>query len=633
MMKYMLARWMVVSFLIWANYQFSLAQADSGYKIAFKDYHSVEILDIKLSQDRKYILTSDYDGKVLMFDAETFDFVQTIKSPGTIPVSGIQSIRQDSVLLMSQRYPLGFRPEFDTLVVKNRYMDTLFHKQQFSFQFIDLDVDGHFGMLNYDKDRGEFSLSVFNNNMDLAATASFGYPAISRPHIIAVSHHFEKIAYSPALKSREIIVMDRSGESQSDTITVPENEEVFSLFFDRDNHDLYALTSNVDEDKTNLYNLNSGTFATPVYTVDYYATGFDKVSIRYDGDQQIISVIHGTNLPVKPLVVIRNKDGFSSQNVDLPYGATKAAINTERHEIIYVNQAHDKNIQNFSVYNYHSEKLTGTFPEATNNFYSSLFLPDNSWIALTTGYREDIIGQDIKYFEAGTFNNRFGALSFKNYLEVTHNILAYYAKLIENKGIAVIYGNDRDSILSGHSHYYRYDFAADRISRITDTKLNRIAFQDYHVEKNILLLGNGYYYNHQGQTEGIQFELVRGHSITPVEGAYKFGKLANNGQYLLTISKDDLLEIRDAETLQTIYTKELTAGSYNLHSVDESTFFVSNSFSYLDMDQCNRETDIFEVKDGIVTVTTIPCIVYNKIANANENVGYIVGDFGIGINN
>src|SRR5690554_7809759 len=107
MMKYMLARWMVVSFLIWANYQFSLAQADSGYKIAFKDYHSVEILDIKLSQDRKYILTSDYDGKVLMFDAETFDFVQTIKSPGTIPVSGIQSIRQDSVLLMSQRYPLG----------------------------------------------------------------------------------------------------------------------------------------------------------------------------------------------------------------------------------------------------------------------------------------------------------------------------------------------------------------------------------------------------------------------------------------------------------------------------------------------------------------------------------------------
>src|SRR5690606_23403359 len=102
--------------------------------------------------DNKYILTSDFDGKVLRFDAETFDFVQMIKPPGTIPVSGIQMIKQDSVLLMSQSYPVGIRPELDSLLLMSMPNGNLFSTHRLSFQIINLDVDDHFGVLSYDND-------------------------------------------------------------------------------------------------------------------------------------------------------------------------------------------------------------------------------------------------------------------------------------------------------------------------------------------------------------------------------------------------------------------------------------------------------------------------------------------------
>src|SRR5690606_36051656 len=126
---------------------------------------------------------------------------------------------------------------------------------------------------------------------------------------------------------------------------------------------------------------------------------------------------------------------------------------------------------------------------------------------------------------------------------------------------------------------------------------------------------------------------IKDNKVIPIEGDYKFGKFTNDGNYLLTINKDNLIEIRSVENQNTIFTEKLKEGSYILHSIDESAFMVSNSFRYLDMNECNKETYTFEIKNNEVSRNAIPCAVVNHINQVGENVGFIMEDFGVMVNN
>jgi len=605
--------------------QKSYSQTKSGYKIAFKDYHSANITDIKLSQDKKHILTSDEDGKVLMFDSETFDFLRTIKPVGKIPVLGIQALKNDSLLLMSQKYSFSYQAEQDSLILQNIYSDKTTYKSQVSFDLFNIDSDAYYGILL--NENSNYSFNVIDENFEVKASVNI--PGFPRPKIITASHNLEEISYiTPMGTPKQIKLLSVATNNLIRAIDIPENEDVISLFYNRPTLELFAITVNESEQKVKIFNLDSYAFESPVYTIDYYATSYDKVISQYDGEQHIMTIVNGGSFPLKPLVIIRNKNDFTHQVVELPSGVTNAVINPERKEIIYVNQAQLKNIKDFSVYNYQSKKITGTFPEMTTNFYKSVFLPDNSWVAYTESYGKDILHENIKYFEAGTFNNRFRMLNFKDYLETKHGLLAYRANLIANRGIAVIYGNDEN--FSENAGYFIYDFEKNRIDQITNTKLNFTAFQDYNFEKNSLLVANGYFYN-QGHTESIKLELVIDNKITPVEGDYKFGKFSENGNYLLTVNKLNSLEIRTVPQLETVFSKTLPDGNYYINSFEETGFSVSNSYRIRDINECNQETDLFELENGQYKATNLPCTVISSVDYRNNTAGYIIDNFGIGI--
>lgn len=600
------------------------SQTKSGYKIAFKDYHSSDITDIKLSQNKKYILTSDEDGKVLMFDSKTFDFLRTIKPVGRIPVSGIQALRNDSLLLMSQKYSFSYLAEQDSLILQNIYSDENIYKSQASFDLVSIDSDTNYGILF--NENSHYSFNAIDENFEVKISVNI--PGFPRPKIITASHNLEEISYiTPMETPKQIKVLSTATHDFIRKINIPEKEEVISLFYKKSTPELCAITVNENEQKVKIFNLDSYAFDSPAYTIDYYATPHDKVVSQYDGEQHIMTIVNGS-FPMKPLVIIRNNNDFSHQIVELPSGVNHAAINPERKEIIYVNQAQLKNIKDFSVYNYQSKNITGTFPEMTTNFYKTVFLPDNSWVAYTESYGKDILHENIKYFEAGTFNNRFRMLNFKDYLEIKHGLMAYGANLIANRGIAVIYGNDER--VTENAVYFIYDFKKDSIEQITKTKPNFTAFQDYNFEKNSLLVANGYFYN-QGHTESINLELIIDNKIIPVEGDYKFGKFSENGNYLLTVNKLNSLEIRTVPEMKTVFSKTLLEGNYYINSFEETGFSLSNSYRIRDMNECNQETDLFELENDQYKVTNIPCTVISSMDYRNHTAGFIIDNFGIGI--
>ncbi|KAA5535633.1 caspase family protein [Paenimyroides baculatum] len=603
-------------FLIIFFSQICCAQTDKSYAIEFKDYHSVTIEDIKLTHDKKHIITSDYDGKVLMFDAKNIDFERTLKPPGGIPISGLQPVKKDSLLLMSQRFQDSFKAEYDSLLLKNLYFETIpLTKQQLSFQITNLDADNYFGTLYNDSSQYGFTLY----DLDLNTIATVAGLGIIPPKHISISHNLEKLSYLPPLK-KEIITLGLKTNNVINTISIPENKEIISLFFDKYSHDLFAITTEKDSGNIALYNLNSGSFKAPVYTVKHFAETSAKVICTYDKDLHIITITDGL-YPIKPLIILRDKNGFSHDIADLYTGASNAVVNTDRKEIIFVNGSNFKNVKDLSVYNYSTKNITGTFPETSGNFYSSAFLPDNSWVVYKQGDRDDVL---YKYFETGTFNNRFHT----NNLRGDESGLSL-GKLYNNNSITVYYGKDKNG--SDNTAYFYYDLVKDKHIQITDAPLNFSTLQDYNHEKKTLLLSNDFYTNN-GHTPTINLEFVKDDKIIPIAGKYKFGKFSNDGNYILTINSEDLIEIKKTTDLKVIFSRQLIKGSYNLHSTDRSFFIVSNSYHTITENPCNKESLFIEVKNDTATVTETPCVVINSISNINNNFAFITDNAGLAVN-
>lgn len=601
------------------------SQSGDSYKLGFKDYHSTPILDIKLFKNKKYIITSDSDGKVVLFDAITFDYVKTIKTPNNIPISSISPIKNDSILVMSQSYPSGLNSVSDTLILKSLFTDQHYN-QQGSIQFPNLDIEDSFGNINYDTSRREYLFELSRNDATRQFTVPVGWIA---PKIIAVSHDYKKVAYAKPNIPRinDIIICDAvNSQTQQRKITIPEGLDILSLFFDKSTYDLYAVTLNTDTEKFSIYNIRNHSFESPAYTIDYPGLGDEKVISSYDGNQHILTTL---SLYTRPRVILRNGDTFTHQELQLRGGVTNAVINADRDEIIYVNGSNMKSIKDFSVYNYTSKQITNTFPKFTNSFYSNVYLPDNSWVATTATTENNRFYDNIKYFEAGTFNNRFHTLNFNNYLASHHKLNLVDAHLIAKDGIAVVYGSTN---VQDYANYYSYDFAKDKISQLTNSKLNLLNLQDYNSNKKILLLADGYYTN-QGHTESIRLELFQDNKITVIKGNYKFGKISNDGNYLLTISDKNLLEIKSIEKLNVIFTQELQEGNYTLHSIENSSFMVSNDYRYRKANDCNRETIIFEIENNAVKINNIACAVISNISQNGENIGFVLENYGIAINN
>src|SRR5690606_30184444 len=101
--------------------------------------------------------------------------------------------------------------------------------------------------------------------------------------------------------------------------------------------------------------------------------------------------------------------------------------------------------------------------------------------------------------------------------------------------------------------------------------------------------------------------------------------------YLLTVNKLNSLEIRTVPEMKTVFSKTLPEGNYYINSFEETGFSLSNSYRIRDMNECNQETDLFELENDQYKVTNIPCTVISSMDYRNHTAGFIIDNFGIGI--
>lgn len=293
----------------------------------------------------------------------------------------------------------------------------------------------------------------------------------------------------------------------------------------------------------------------------------------------------------------------------------------------YTIQAQDKSGYTIEVINSQNTSMgdIGISPPSKGSFYNTWFLTDDSWLAT-----EDGDSKNIKYYEKGTFNNRFAQLPIDKYLELKNDMVPFSLEIFPSHGTAVFTAGKINDPYS-KTGIYKYDFVTDKVTPIADLQK-----ENYHLlsdfANNTLILSTSTFPDRYSN-EMAQLELILNGSAKRIEGNYKVAKLSSDGSLILTVNADNLFEIRTTDNLKVINSQKIADGFYTVLSVEDSGFILVTDLRRLNEKGCSAESVFIEINKNEVKFTDAVCGLIKGVAIKEkiggfigENVGIVMGE-------
>ncbi|MFD0797189.1 caspase domain-containing protein [Maribacter chungangensis] len=602
-------------------------------EISFKDYHSSNITNLSISKNQSNYFTSDDSGKILMNDADDFDYIKTVRESSGIPIKYMRLIRNDSILLFTQKYHFSGGTT-DSLLGIRLYDNEVIVKNKFSGSFIDKQTD--YLILSSNNNYLDM-LEVFDNNMSQITKI---YPN-SSVNIAAVSSNATYLAYVEGDLMNQTKLVQKNIEANEDVINtaIPSNLYLLHLFFDKQSNELFALAVDEENDKLKIFNISSyGSFLNPSYAIDFDLDRFVKIfpSVSNNNYQVTLTTVHNS-MSIGPTVITKKGDSFESFVPPLKSGAVFSSYFTDKNQFLFFERYN----QNFNsvlkscVYDVLKKEVVQSFPKTSQKYYSGSFLKNDSWMVVGKEVKSDVqtpFEYQLKYYEPGTFKNRFGLLDYKDYLEVNHQAVDYAKSEFlfdKNTGIHPFSGYKKISSTRNEYGFYKYDLINDKVEAISLLETNYNSILDYNNETNNLLLSIQRYTNN-GFVEPQEFQVLDNKISKVLKGKYKFGKFSNDGKYLLTVDATNLLEVRLIENNTILFKEKLVDGNYELFSIAENAFVITNSFMEIDINKCNKETiflGFFE--EHTYSSQKRECVLFSDLDLLGEGLAAIVQGLGV----
>lgn len=615
---------------------YCFAQTSDDVSIKLKDFHASQLTEVLLTEDGRHFISADNSGKVLIFDTETYSYKKTLREASGIPIHSMRLVRNDSLLLLNQRYEFG-EGKTDSLIGIRVYDGKVVFKQNIKGSFINKQKDVIIGKSKnqylhivevFDKNFKKITTTYANNDVKIAATPKDSY---------TVAFVENKIG-----GSQNLMVIDTKTAKELINLPVPESQPIIHLFYDHETDALFSVNADTENKRVHVYNLSiNKQFTNPVFSEENPMDKFVNVntSLSKSGYQIILSS-KGT-IPYNPLVITKEKRGFKSEVPNNKNGVSHGLYLEAKNEYIFFEPFNPSfsSTNTFSTFDGSLKTFKNRYPNEAVKFYTGTYLPNNNWMVIGNEFTKQFITtyeHQIKYFEAGTFNNRFGKLDFSNYLEAKHQASEFTKSPIdinELTGIYPFYGYKKLSEYENEYGFYTYDFIRDKISKIANDNSNYRTILDYNNEETLLLL-SPLLYGNGGYTEPQEFALIKNNQEKPLKGKYKFGKLSNNGEYMLTINSENLAQIRETKTQKVVFEQTLTNGKFKLFSVYDKGFVIGNSYYLIDINKCNNESIVIEYYPDASEFKsqTFDCLHVTDVAYSNDKMAMIANGYGIQIN-
>lgn len=608
------------------------SQEKNPITIGLKDNHFGKVTSCLLTKDEKNIITSDETGKIVLFDANKFEYVKTIRKSSGIPIHSMRLIKNDSLLLISQKYQYSDGTT-DSIIGIRLYDNKIVLKNKESFGFIgntkkDLAIVNH--KLNYG-----CSIEIIRNNF----TSFYTFNNNENIDVLEISADQKKIIYVERdyVSQKNIIIKDILSNTIVKQIPIKEKTEVLHLIFDAASESFFALCYLEEEHKIEVFKFkNDAIWNNSVFTYAY--KGFSSSTLvsatATNNDQNI--VLTNNSLNSNPIIVQKRGDKFSAMEVELPVSPNIALQIPSKEEIVFY-QNFNPNFSNavaFNVYNAKTNKTIGEFPNVIKGISKGYFLPNDNWLVVGEGVNGSV--DYVKYFNAGTFNNRFAKLKIDDYIILKHNIdgagvSANYGTLFDRvSGFQIFYGRQKDQVLEGKYYYYIYDLINDKVTQLFEDPKSYFNILDYNDKtKSLLLSERKYVYN--TSSEPSKIIVINPTKKIEFKDNYKNAKFSNNGDYLLTINSLNKVEIKNLASNEIIYTQLLEDGGFDIQIAGDSGFIISHSLRKKSLKNCYSQFIIFDVADNKVTSKVSDCAIVSDISYKNDSAALIINNQIVGV--
>jgi hypothetical protein len=617
-----------------SNFLFS--QENSNIKIGIKDNHFSSITSVLATKDEKNIISADETGKILMFSTSNYSYKKTIRESSGIATESMRLAKNDSILMISQKFKYSDGTA-DSLIMISLKDNKIILKEKRSFSFLGKlknDVIISNTRTNYISDI-EFFNQDFNKILRFETNKIVDIAEISTNKKMVIYTESD-YSYSPPKK---IITRTVATGNIVNEISIPEGIKIVHLYFDEKAENFYAISYVENKKEIAVYKgKDAVNWSNPIFELPYENLHLDTVitDTKIDNQHTIIFTSNSAFYQ-KPIMIKNNGDKFNSVTLfsnseETNQTASNSLLLNFKNEILFFKPYNPNflDVVGFYVLDVKKQKIVGHYPKTTSGFYVGNFLPNDNWMVMK---RNDPFNENIKFYTAGTFKNRYDQMSIKNYIQVKHKIETVGKTFLDKqKGIQIFEGIDRDNVLDGKYYYYKYDLVNDKIYKLFDRNNNYFALLDFNTKNNTLLLSEKEYTNHFEIPS--RFMIQFNNKKIEYSDTYKYGKLSQNGDYLLTINKDDILEIRLIPADKILFSKQLNKGNYSLFSIDASTFIINNNlFKKNEVANCYSQTIILEVKDEKVIENAMDCALVSDVCYKNENIGMIINNNIVVVNN
>jgi hypothetical protein len=605
------------------------SQEKNPITIGLKDNHFGKVTSCLLTKDEKNIITSDETGKIVLFDANKFDYVKTIRKSSGIPIHSMRLIKNDSLLLISQKYQYSDGTT-DSIIGIRLYDNKIVLKNKESFGFLgntkkDLSIVNH--KLNYG-----CSIEIIKNNF----TPFYTFNSEENIDILEISKDQKKIIYVERdyISQKNILLKDITSGSVLKKIPIKEKIEILHLLLDTTSESFYALCYLEEENKIVIFKSNSNNDAiwnNRVFSFPYkgFSSSTSVTATATNNDQNI--VLSNNSLSSNPVIIQKTGDKFSASEVELVVSPNIALQIPSKEEIVFY-QNFNPNFSNavsFNVFNTKTNKVTGEFPNTVKGTTKGYFLPNDNWLVVGEGTNGSV--DYVKYFNAGTFNNRYAKLNIEDYVALKHNssgadVSANYGMLFDRvSGHLIFYGREKDQVLEGKNHYYKYDLINDKVTQLFENQKTISNVLDYNDKtKSLLLSEHKYTYGYSNDSNKIM--ILNNSKNIELNENYKTAKFCKSGDYVLTINTDDTAEIRNLLNNEVIYSQKLDTGNFDIQIAGDTGFIINNSLKRKSTKNCSSQSIALDIIDNKVTSKVHDCAIISDISVMNDSVALIINN-------
>jgi len=582
--------------------EFSFAQ-EKEIDVHLRDYHTAEVTDVLSSKAYPYFFTADASGKVLLHSNESKRVVSTIKPASGFPIKNMRLSNDDLLLSVNQKIELS-DGKSDSLISIEVFTGKRLMQNQGNVNFIGNQNDAI--ILQDTNAEGSLNIiDVFNKKFENVKRYYFS----GKVTLAAYDFASQQMAVVEGNIGNQLNVKIQNGNDYEniEKIEIPKKLKILDLFYEEE--ELYALTHTKENNNISIYNLyKDKSFSKSMFKEKSGFSPQAKIN-RTETDSGLqIAITSIGSLILRPFIIEKSGSKFKSWIPE-----TKNAIGNylylpdqKEHLFFETENSHFGSVMRYGVYDAISKSKIDAVPNEEKKFYYGSYLPNNDWMVI--GDELNNVGRglkqseyQIKYYENGTFNNRFNKLDYSSYILVYHGITEYENGAFRfNKytGIHPFFGSKKTTNGTEERGFFAYDLMKDEVKTISTYDTKKTSIIDYDSNNNRLLLSERHYYN-GGHNEPGSFILLQDKTVVSIDGLYKFGAFSGNGQFLVLISDKNLLTIRSIADQNIIHSETLTDGKYKIFKEGETGFAITNAYWSIDLETCNQITIGYEIKENL----------------------------------